>query len=420
MVSQFFNKKNFVFLMFFVLAKGIVFITPVFLAEYLIASDYGLIEYALSGLGILVGSIFSLGMEGAYPYYYLKQQNFSILNGFSLHPLLISFVFLLNLMGYFIFGLYALEYFMSINIAYIVANQLIYSTILKSHEKNTIAVILDGGVYVILLIGLILGLVFSVLSYQFLSYALIIYAIVYFTYACYIFFKAEKELIVKHYKQIVKYSYHVLFSSFLIFFITVSARLSIKEFLGEESVGIYSYFYRLSAIVVMIHQVVNIVFFTKIYTLNPRILDRYFAMFLLGIFMLSLLFFLLTPLILPHFLDYYKQNYAANQTIFLLLSAQMSIWIATALLSNIITRENVLLNNNIYLSMVIGFGFLALYLLRNDLNLLILTILHYTVFLATFLTQYISLLRKRIFFHKTLVVIASIFVFSLFALLFYI
>ncbi len=404
MKSQIFNKKNFVFLVFFVIAKGIVFSTPILLAEFLSSSDYGLFEYALSGLGMLVGAVFSMGLEGGYPFYYLKLQKIEILNGFTIHPIVMSFVFFLNFIIYFVFKLYAIEYFIAVNIAYIVANQSIYSTILKSHEKNAFAVLMDGGVYIVILLGLTFGVLFSLISMNTLSYAIILYGFSFFVYAIIKYNQVDKNNIFQNYKQILQYSHQVLFSSFLIFFITVSARLTIKEFLGEETVGVYSYFYRISAIVVMIHQVVNIAFFTKIYTLNPKILDRYFAAFLIGIFTLSILFYNITPYILPHFLKYFDTYYSTNRLIFFILSTQMTLWIATALLSNIITRENILKNNNFYLIIIIAMGLGFLYVFKSNLNLITLTLLHFSLFFATFLAQYLSLYRKNIYFHKTLIV----------------
>ena len=69
-----FIKGNFWFLLLFAIAKLAVFIAPLWLADILSMHDYGVIEYALAGLGMLVAAGFSLGIPGAYPYFILKKK----------------------------------------------------------------------------------------------------------------------------------------------------------------------------------------------------------------------------------------------------------------------------------------------------------------------------------------------------------
>ena len=62
-------KKNVFFLFSFFIAKGITFLAPILLADILTKNDFGMLEYALAGVGMLLNSIISLGVPGAYPYF---------------------------------------------------------------------------------------------------------------------------------------------------------------------------------------------------------------------------------------------------------------------------------------------------------------------------------------------------------------
>ena len=143
-------KKNIIFFIIFSFAKGIVFLVPLFLADLLTKNDFGILEYALAGVGMLLNAIVNFGVPGAYPYFILKKKNTEIKEGFSLHPLWLSLYFIINQIIYFTTDFYDIAIYMAINISFIVANQLFYSVQLKSNEKIHKAVFLDAGLYILL------------------------------------------------------------------------------------------------------------------------------------------------------------------------------------------------------------------------------------------------------------------------------
>ncbi|HIP49378.1 MAG TPA: hypothetical protein EYG92_10505 [Lutibacter sp.] len=412
MIKKILQKKNIFFLFAFVLAKATVFLTPILIAESLSKADYGVLEYALAGLGMLVSAAFGLGVAGAYPYFILKKKELSIENGFVLHPFWLVFLLILNQIVYYLFQGYAIEYYMAINVAYLISNQMFYSTQLKSHEINTKAVLVDAGLYIVLLTSLGFGLMTKSISIELFNKSIQFYTVFYVVYAVYKYFKTEHRLITTHYKKILKYSVHLLLSSFLLFAITVSGRMTVKEFIGDEAAGIYGYYFRIAAIVVMIHSIISILFFKKIYTLDPKVLDKYYAMFLAFIFTTSLVVFWVAPYILPDIFDFFKDTYQPNKWIFFILSTQMVLWIATALLSNIITRENLLKKNNILLVVISTLGVLYLFIMRKQLSIFSLSIFHYIIFMAAALAQIRSLYVNKIYFSRTLVVLLGTFTIS--------
>lgn len=398
------------FFISFIFSKTIVFIAPIILAEVLNKEDYGIIEYALAGLGFVLNGVINLGVPGAYPYYILKEKEMWIKNGFKLHPLWLSIVFILNQIVFILFELNA-EIYLSINVAYIISNQIFYSTQYKSHEKPTLAVFLDSGIYLVLLISFILFKTKVVnISIQTINNIIIIYALIYLFVGGFTFLKSKKEKILKHYKIILRYSSNLMVATFLIFLISASGRILVEWFFTFDEVAVYGYYFRLSAIVVMIHQVVNIAFFKKIYTLNPRTLDFYFSYFFFGIFILSIICFLLAPKILGAFSTFFTNTYEENKELYFLLSSQMIMWIASALNSSIVDRENLAKSNNYRFSILIGIGICILYLLRSSLNLTLLVYVHYSIIFCACLVQFYSLYTKQIFFQKSLFVLTLTFV----------
>ena len=144
-------RKNLIFLFSFSLAKGIVFLAPLLLADILTGKDFGVLEYSLAGIGMLLNAVMNLGVQGAYPYFIIRKKMAKLKNGFSLHPLWLTLFFIGNQIIYFSFKRYGLEIYLAINISYIIANQMFFSTKLKSHSNIFRAVFLDAGIYILLL-----------------------------------------------------------------------------------------------------------------------------------------------------------------------------------------------------------------------------------------------------------------------------
>ncbi len=408
-----FIKEKFWFLFVFVLSKIAVYIVPLWLADILTEQDYGVIEYALAGLGMLVSAGFSLGIPNAYPYFILKKKNMDIAPAFSIHPLWLIFIFVVNQILYHGFSLYNLKVYLALNFAFLIANQQFYSMKLKSKESILKAVLIDSGVYFTLLlfiVGVLLKLIPT--SLDAISLIVFVYTFVYIYYGLSNFYKASKHEILKKYKSILKFSYHLLLSSILIFAITVAGRIVVGYYFDDTTVGVYSFYYRLAAVVVVIHQVVGIIFFKKIYTFNPKILDKYFSLFFIGIYVISISIYFIIPFVLPHFSNYYRETYQENKTLFFILSAQMLLWIASALNSSIVDREGLAKKINPIFLLLIGLALLLIYFLKENLTLPLLAYIHYTVFYFVVMLQYYILFKKQIIFKKSIFVLTTLFILS--------
>lgn len=403
-------KQHSLFGMVFTISKATVYFIPLLLADILSKSDFGALEYALAGLGMIVNTIINLGIPGAYPYFVLKENNVNLKPAFKLHAIILLIPFIINQILYCFFDLDGVFY-LAFNISYIIANQIFYSTQLKSHEKSVSAVIIDSGVYIVLLLCYILaklGIVYANLNT--INIFILFYCFIYIFYSAINWLKTRSQVSFKNYKTLLKFSIHLLISTFLIFLITTAGRILVEFFFDFEVVGIYAFYFRLSAIVVMIHQIINIAYFKKIYTLNPAILDKYFFLFLVFIFSVSIAIYFASPYLISHFSDYFNETYIANKTVYFLLSAQMVMWIASALSSNIIDRENLASINNIRFLGLIVFSIVAFMLFKNVMTLSMLTYIHFTIIFIACIIQYYSLYKKKILFFKSAIAISLMYI----------
>lgn len=406
-------KKHSLFASVFALAKATVYSVPLFLADALSRTDFGILEYALAGLGMVVNTVINLGVPGAYPYFILREKRLELQPSFKLHVLVLLIPFVINQILFFFFEL-NINFYLAFNVSYIIANQVFYSTQLKSHEKSIVAVILDSGLYIVLLVYYIFSLFGLVaISINAINVFIILYAMGYVFYSIYNFFKHKNQILINGYKIILRFSVHLLISTFLIFLITTSGRILVEYFFDFEAVGVYAFYFRLAAIVVMIYQVINILFFKKLYTLSPLLLDEYYFKFFLFIYTLSVLIFFISPYIVGEFSDFFAHTFQSYKNIYFLLSAQMVVWIATALNSSIIDREKLAAKNNIKFLGLSVVALIVFYFCRNQMDLQFLVLIHFTIISTACLIQYFSLYKKNIIFRKSALTIASLYLFTI-------
>jgi O-antigen/teichoic acid export membrane protein len=253
---------------------------------------------------------------------------------------------------------------------------------------------------------------FIPINIETISRLIFFYALFYCFVAIYKFKIEDRQNAFNHYKKILKFSFKLMISTFLIFLITSSGRIIVEYFFNFEAVGVYAFYFRLSAVVVMIHQIINIAFFKKMYTLDPQILDKYFNLFYIVVFIISLSIFFIAPFVVKNLSTFFNDTYSEHKPLYFLLSAQMVMWIATALNSNIIDRENVVGKNNVRFIILIFLTIISFYLFQNILTIDLLTYIHYTAIYIACMVQYYSLSKKEIYFIKSTIALTITFLFT--------
>ena len=108
--------------------------------------------------------------------------------------------------------------------------------------------------------------------------------------------------------------------------------------------------------------------------------------------------FFSVPFFLASLSDFFKETFAFYKKVYFLLSAQMVMWIATALNSSIIDRENLVKNNNYKFLVLVLIGVFVLLFMKTNLTLELLVFIHYTIIFIATLIQYHSLVKGGISF----------------------
>ena len=165
----------------------------------------------------------------------------------------------------------------------IFALQRLYSAILKSNDKGYIGVLYDGGYYFLLAAVMLLCYLIHSSAYIFLlRIGMEGYLGVLVLLFCYKYYRTKTGILQKQECfGILKYSWLLILSGGIVFWLTSSPRIYIKYLMGYEQVGLYSMYFRYVGISVVIYQFCYIAFFKKLYLSKSDRLDKYFALLML-------------------------------------------------------------------------------------------------------------------------------------------
>lgn len=399
------KKKLHVFrLLLFALIFGVVklsgFSSALLLSSICSLSDYGKFEYALAA-GLILAIPLNIGLQGAYPYFNLRLKKKGFRSIFYFHSIAICSFFLVVL-------ILDLAFFQALNekhriavlLGVIFSMQILLSSILKSHGSMFRAVVMDGGVFLaincLILYGVFFQQAFSFNDLQWVlwSYALCLYLVNVFWWRR---FKADFSKI--KYMVAIRYGRHLVLSSFLIILFTGSARIFIEFFIDMETVGYYAFYLRFATITIMIQQVFLIAFFRKVYQSSPDILDGYFAPFLLVILMISLLLWIIIPILLSDHLQLLRNTIVQFRSLYFILCFHTLAWACLAFNENIIHRENLTSKMNKGLVFIFVLMFSLLFFLNHMgwLNVFYLAMINVLAIYAATEVQFALLAKERDF-----------------------
>lgn len=395
--------------MAFGISKAIVFLAPLILSNTLTKLDYGALEYAMN-VAFIGAAILSLGVPNGYPYFKLKRNFKTIYKGFTVHYLYLLISSLILILLVLIFKK-SIENILSVLFIYTLSNQMTYSIIDKTNEKIITAVIIDSLFYITLLLGYIFILATGKNSIELVLYASLLYTVVFII----ITLKKAKTILKsdgKKHLKLIKYGRGIMISGLYILLIANSGRILIDYiFHDKELIAIFSFYFRMASFVVVIHQVLNIIYFKRMYTFKINKLDTFFAVFFGLIVIGTLLTYSIIPLVGPHFFKLFS-TYPAYKNVYLILCCQMVFWILLANNENVIYREKLASKMNIGLSILLILFMLLVAGVKNFINFEeLVQLLYLLIVLAVFVQFYVLYRYKKIKLTKT--IIASIIVFGL-------
>lgn len=386
---------------FFSFLKLLVFVSPIVLKEIISLKVYGEFEYTFNFGQTIVG-VFSMGLVSSYAYFTLakKQQNKRPI--IHMHFLIISIV--VSLIAISDLNLLSKPLFGSILIAIALANQQIASGHLKIKNHNFYSIIIDTGVYIILFVLVVLSYT-KIIDFSLkIWFSILLVYILIFAVAFHLKNAVSVRLTKrKDFLEVYKYGILVFFSGPLLLLINTGTRIYIEYFFDLEIVGIYSYYFRISSIVLIFSRVIHVLLFKRFFQATHEVLDKQFALLTSVIFVVNILCFLFV-----NTLSDFSSNLDLDDKFLLIICFfQINFWISNSFLEPIIQRKNIV-TNFIIVMIILVVIMLCLFVVLNYLNLLTLKSLIWintlVIYLLFFGQQYIlskegQLYKKSLFVH---------------------
>ena len=377
----------------FVLSKGVAFLAPIILVGFVSLYDYGKVEYSY-GIGRLFAGIAGCGL-GGYPYFILKKgetNKRAYFYGYGLVGIGASVLFLFLKL---IWNL-PVEFFFSYLFIFLFAIQGQYSTILKTEDKGHKGVLIDSGYYFILTAVILCKIVYKdlqilpVLMWLMWVY-LCLLSLLFLQRFLYLYSRLDQEMSLTELREIVFYGLPLVLSGFIIFWLTSSARVYIGHLIGYEQVGIYSFYFRIVGISMVLQQFLYVTFFKNLYMGTSEFLDKYYTVMMTAIFVCCVLACTVSVPIVRYFIT---DKDFSDYKLMLLLCVQMPMWVGISFCEGLTGRENIVNKMNLRLGVVVGVIALLLFAFGSHLDLHLFTLCMIFQFGMAFATQ-LRLLGKR-------------------------
>jgi len=396
--------------MAFAAAKATVFFLPLMLARSWNLRDYGLFEYSLAW-GTLLAVPLGVGLGGAIPYFLLQRAKPRYLAAFQLHALLTGAVLVLLTISYEVFG-FPIPAYLVLFIAGVSVIQGIISTLYKVWDSPERASVVESGIYAALfLVAAPLAVVGRSLNFRLLFVTLNLYAFLLLIVSLKGFWPVRHW---RHrfarYGHAIRFGFPVVLTSACIVFLAASTRLLAGKFLSVEQVGVYSFYYRLTVPVILVHNLLTTIYFRKLYQSEERSLDTYFSSILLAVFTLGVFLFLTVPAIGRGYFTLLRNLNGEHLAVYWVLVVQMVFWTAVAQSEAILYRQDQATRFSLVLLGTIGILLGGSFLLKfaGRLTLLRLSQVQMVCLFLTVLGQICLLRRSGVRLVKTPVLVTAV------------
>jgi hypothetical protein len=343
----------------FILAKASVFFVPLGLSIAMDSASYGAVEYSMawsSSVALMLG----LGLPGSIPYFLLKRQRpeyFSTIQLFALGVGVIGVIAGLGLLAFPIHPYFVLGVFLTGSIVL----QGVQSSRLKVADRPGAASFVESGIYLAMLVGLGVALISgSLVNVRHLyvmmgAWLLLLLVSVHRKFSSTIPLKKH----FRRFRKILRFGVPLVLSSLFMALLTGGGRLIAGSLLSLEEVAVYSFFYRLCASCIVLHQLLTVLLFSRIYVANPKDLDRYFSTISMIVALCAALFCVSCSYALPGLMPAFARYSRFNGGLFWLLSLQMVFFAGIAQCEFIVNREKKAVEQIAVLAIAVGVGFLV-------------------------------------------------------------
>lgn len=321
---------------FYGLSRVVAYAAPLLLFNVINSPEnFGEFDYILN-LGQTISPILGFSFPVAYTYYLLKEHEdkfksfihlfYLCTSAFLLCLIVISTKLLSNI------------YMCAVTIGFITSNQLYYSTLFRLRSKNYLSIVVENGLYILLIF-------YSILIYEgYISFKIEYWTIILISYNTIITLLLHvrginffSKIHFRGLSRLLKYGGLVTACFILISLVTVNTRVYAKFFVNFGDVGIYSYYLRTAAVVIVFHRVFQLIFFKQLYTAPHYKLDKAFTFILVLVNAVNIMVYYVLPKIRTLGINLESSN---NKLIWVSVICQTIIWVPINLMDTIIQREN--------------------------------------------------------------------------------
>jgi O-antigen/teichoic acid export membrane protein len=323
----------------FALAKSSMFFAPILLAQSIGVHDYGSFEYALA-IASVCSMLLGLGLAGSIPYFLLHRKKVQYALVFRFHLLIMGVLQIAGSIAY-AFGVLPLNHYLPLTIVTVLVVQTLDATVHKVHGRLVISSFYDSGMYILLFVVVVIARLAGIPpSLPQLALILSMYVLALVSVHLQPLIRGWSwRYDPRRYFKALKFGLPLIGATALMGLLASSGRILSARFLDMESVGEYSFFFRLAGAVLVLHQLVTTVFFRELYTADRDHLDGYLAVILVCILACSLTGYLILPFLLAPFFGILRNLQVTGMPLYYLLCFHVVLWIAMALAELLTTRE---------------------------------------------------------------------------------
>ena len=328
-----------IYLFSFGLGRGVLFISPILLANLLPSRAYGMVEWAHAAAS-LGATLAVLGVSSALPLIVLKKTQKGTMTGILAHNILVVLACIVFMCG----ALWlddgeVLSMTASLMVAAI-ALQTLWSVYLKTHDKGEASLLLDAGLLALMALAAaianylqaadpLLWLLWVVGGYTFCLFSITVIA----------FFKGLQNGEAIAYQAILTIGFPLMIATVVAIIVIAFGRLVIGYLGGVLLTADYAILYRVAILPMVVHQVVLVAKFRHVYTLPDKEMERV-VVFIVSMVTLSVIVFgLLFPIFGWIFGPVFVGTFEVYPLPALWILAQSILWSAISLNDMVNTRQ---------------------------------------------------------------------------------
>lgn len=260
-------RRIFIYLFSFSIARGLLFISPIFLANLLSKDTYGIFEWAQAA-ATLSSTVATLGMAAVVPLVILKKIPNGSLAGIFFHHIVIAFICLLLLCTSLVFFVNK-SFILLFLLIPALSLQVLWSTYLKTQGKNEFSMFLDAALFSLIAITAFFSK--YLIPFHSLDCILIIitiYVVTILLITILEFVREKKRVLTLSYKYCIVLGYPLMIATLVTVAVTTSGRLAIGYLGGVLMTADYAILARVAALPIVAHQIMVVAKFRHIFTLS--------------------------------------------------------------------------------------------------------------------------------------------------------